>query len=100
METQMEIEFDWDPAKAANNLEKHNIDFEDAIAVFDDPQAFTVDVTKPEHGEDRFLRVGMMDDGRLTAIVYTYRGGKCRIISVRRARKNEQRKYSNRSTLG
>jgi uncharacterized protein len=92
----MEIRFEWDPVKAASNLEKHNIDFEDAITVFDDPKSFDADVTKPEYGEIRYLTVGMMYDGRMVAVVYTIRESKRRIISARNVRKNEQREYDNR----
>ena len=86
------MEFEWDPAKAASNLEKHGIDFEDALRVFADPSARTTDVTRPEHLEDRFKVVGMVDD-RIIAVIYTDRGAARRIISARRSRKNEQRDY-------
>ena len=61
---QMEIEFDWHPAKAANNIIKHDIAFEDAITVFEDLKSLDADVTKLEYGEDRYLTIGMMADGR------------------------------------
>jgi uncharacterized protein len=89
----MEMEFEWDPAKADNNLEKHKITFEDASTVFDDPLRVEVNVTKPEHGEIRYIAIGMMHDGRMTAVVYTNRTGKRRIISARNVRKDEQREY-------
>ncbi len=73
---------------------KHEIAFEDAITIFEDLKSYIVDVTKPEYGEARYLIVGKMDDGRLIAVVYTHRDGKRRIISARKARKNEQRDYS------
>ena len=90
----MEMEFDWNPAKAASNVEKHKIRFVDAITVFNDPMHFNV--TKPEHGEVRYIAIGMMHNGLMTAVVYTDRANIRRIISARNVRKNEQREYDTR----
>lgn len=90
------MEFDWDPSKAHYNLNKHKIDFNDATSVFDDPDLVTLNVTKPEHGEVRFIAIGKMDNGLMSAVIYTDRGDKRRIISARNVRKNEQRAYDNR----
>jgi uncharacterized DUF497 family protein len=86
------IDFDWDPAKAAFNVQKHRISFDDAITVFDDPHHYIVDVTKPGYGEARFIAIGALIDGRMAAVVYTDRQRR-RIISARKVRKNEQREY-------
>ena len=86
----MQSGFEWDPAKADSNLEKHNIAFEDAATIFDDPYHFLVDVTKPEYGENRYRAIGRIYGGRLVAVVYTNREERRRIISARKARKNEQ----------
>ena len=94
----MEIEFDWDLTKAASNVAKHAISFEDAITVFKDADYFTINVTKPEYGEIRYMAVGRMHDGGMVAVVYTIRESKWRIISARNVRKNEQREYNNRKT--
>ena len=92
----MAISFEWDPVKASSNLQKHGIDFYDATTVFDDPQRVAINVTKPEHGEVRYLIVGMMNNGRMAAVVYTIRHHRTRIISARKVRKNEQRDYDRR----
>jgi uncharacterized DUF497 family protein len=92
----MEMQFEWDPDKAAGNIAKHAISFEDAVTVFKDTDYFAFNVTKPEHGEVRYLAVGMMHDGGMAAVVYTIRESKRRIISARNVRKNEQREYDNR----
>ncbi len=88
------MQFDWDPPKAASNLMKHRITFRQAIRVFDDPQASTTDVTKPEYGEERFKSVGIVD-GLFITVVFTDRGPLRRIISARRSRRNERRDYNN-----
>ena len=87
---------EWDPAKAESNLEKHKINFWDAITVFVDPAHFDVNVTKPEYGETRYIAIGSMTNGRMAAVVYTDRDNKRRIISARNARKNEQKDYDQR----
>jgi uncharacterized protein len=92
----MEMEYDWDPVKAASNLKKHRITFQDASTVFDDPLRVEANVTKPEYGEVRYIAIGMMHDGRMTAVVYTDRESKRRIISARNVRKDEQQEYDNR----
>jgi uncharacterized protein len=92
----MEMEFEWDPTKAVSNQAKHQIDFDDAVAVFFDSYCVIKDVTKPAYGEVRYLVIGMMDDGVMAAVVYTHRGSKRRLISARRVRKDEQRLYNNR----
>jgi len=52
------VEFEWDPAKAASNLPKHRVTFEEAVTVFGDPLASTI--TDPDHSEDeaRFVTLG------------------------------------------
>ena len=90
------MKFDWDPVKAVSNLDKHGIDFDDAVKVFEDPFATTTDVTRPEYGEERFKTVGVVD-GRIIAVIFTDRGSSRRIISARRSRRNERREYDSQS---
>ena len=61
------MEFEWDPAKAASNLAKHGIDFDEALAVFDDPRTSSV-VDPRSYGETRYIAVGMVE-GRILAVV-------------------------------
>lgn len=82
--------FEWDENKREYNLEKHGIDFIDAIAIFDDPDR--IEFENNRKGETRFQTIGMVHDIVLF-LVYTSRGRKKRIISVRRASKNERKAY-------
>ena len=90
------MEFEWDSAKADSNLEKHGIDFDDAVRVFEDPQAITEDVSEPQYGETRFKTVGTVGN-LVIAVIYTDRGSVRRIISARRSRRNERRDYHHTS---
>lgn len=91
------MEFEWDPAKEAANVEKHGITFTDAATVFRDPHHLVEDSTKPEFGEDRSLAIGMVA-GRLAAVIYTDRGPRRRIISARSVRKDERERYDQSKT--
>ncbi|CAN7398718.1 BrnT family toxin [Neorhizobium sp. LjRoot104] len=84
--------FEWDEDKRRTNLEKHRIDFEDAVFALQEPR---LEFPSDRNGEIRILAI-CPDTKRLIAVVYTMRGEKCRIISARAARKNEQRLYDDR----
>ncbi len=88
------VEFEWHEQKRQINLDKHGIDFEDAISVFDG-HAFVR--RSDRDGELRFVAVGEVR-GRVTAVVYTVRDGIYRIISARRGTSNEARRYHDRKT--
>nr|WP_114361384.1 BrnT family toxin [Ciceribacter lividus] len=81
--------FEWDENKRLRNIEKHGIDFEDAVLALALPR---VEYPSDRNGERRTVAI-CPDDLRLIAIVYTVRGDICRIISARVARPNEQREY-------
>lgn len=83
------MDFEWDPDKNASNVAKHGIDFEDVISLFAEPH-FARESDRAN--EKRFVAVGEVN-GRILAIVYTIRGDRYRIISARKARKNEQEAY-------
>lgn len=87
------MEFDNDPAKAALNLKKHKVSFEEAASVFGDPISYTF--ADPDHsiGEERWLMFGLSRMSRVLAVIYTHRRGKYRIISARLATKNERKIY-------
>ena len=87
-----ELEFEWHEQKRRINLEKHGIDFEDAIGIFDG-HAFVR--RSDRDGEPRFVAVGEVQ-GRVVAVVYTVRNDIYRIISARRGTKNEAREYRHR----
>jgi hypothetical protein len=87
------VEFEWDPQKAALNLEKHGVSFEDAASVFGDPPAGTI--PDPEHSteEPRFITIGVTPAQRPLVVVHTDRADRMRIISARRATRTETKKY-------
>lgn len=84
--------FEWDEDKKNSNLVKHGIDFEDAIEVFDGPLLLR---RSDRHNEERWLAIGFLEE-RLIAVAFTRRANILRIISARRARKNEERAYRNK----
>lgn len=85
------MEFEWDETKRQFNLEKHKIDFADAIAIYDDFVCTARD-TRADYGEARYVSIGCLC-GIEIVIIYTPRGDKRRVISARRARIAERRKY-------
>lgn len=92
------LEFDWNPAKAASNFRKHTISFELAATVFNDPLMLTIADRGHSEFEERWLSMGYGQDGRLLVVSHT-----CseigdsrisvRIISARRASRNERDQY-------
>lgn len=84
------VGFEYDPAKSAKNLAKHGVDFEQAQALWDDPDLIEVRLAYPD--EPRWAVVGMMGGRHWTGIV-TRRGDNTRIISVRRSHPKEERAY-------
>jgi uncharacterized protein len=87
------MEFEWDPQKAAANLKKHGVSFEEAVSVFGDPLAITFD--DPDHsiGESRSLTFGLSTDNQLLVISHTSRRTKIRLISARPATRRERKIY-------
>lgn len=87
------MRYEWSEAKAATNLKKHRVRFADAVAVFGDESALTLDDPHPE--EERYVTMGMDAFGRILVVVYTWRGGdSIRLISARRAARREQEQYA------
>lgn len=84
---------EWDPAKAAANLRKHGVSFEEAATALADDLAITG--ADPDHsrGENRFVTFGVSGAGRLLVVAHTERGDRLRIISARPATKRERRIY-------
>ena len=94
----MSLEFEWDPKKAAENLRRHHIDFNQAALVFSDPNAFEIFDDTENYGEDRFARIGV-SEGKILTVVYTGREGGVRIISARKATRNEQEDYRRQTRI-
>lgn len=84
------MEFEYDPEKSEANRVKHGIDFEEARALWSDP--LMVEAPALTEDEPRFLAVGRIGARHWTA-VFTWRAGRLRIISVRRARTKEIERY-------
>jgi len=87
------MQFGWDPKKAAGNLSKHAVSFDEACSVFGDPLA--VSIADPDHsiGEDRFLKMGLSRERRLLVVSHVYRAGSVRIIMARDATRQERKQY-------
>lgn len=87
------MELEWNPDKAALNLEKHDVSFQEAATVFNDPLSVTF--PDPEHsiGENRYIIIGFSRFGQLLVVAHTDRGEKVRIISARKATRQERRFY-------
>jgi uncharacterized protein len=87
------MSFQWDPSKAVTNAEKHGVSFEEAVTVFGDILATTID--DPDHsiGEFRLLTTGISRSRRLLVVSHTERNGQVRLISARLATRQEQRIY-------
>lgn len=85
--------FEWDSNKNAWNIQKHEIDFLDAIEVFSDERAVLRYDIAHSGDEERFLVVGMMRGIVVTAIVFTDRGDITRLISARKATREEELDY-------
>ena len=79
--------------KAEANYKKHDIRFSESLPVFEDDYAITItdDVSGPN--EQRFVSIGSGARGRALVVVYSYRGNKIRIISVRLAGPHERMQY-------
>ena len=85
--------FEWDPRKAAEKLSRHGVSFHEAATVFDDPLAITY--PDPDHSgnESRYLTFGASADGRLLVVAHSEGRDTIRIISARRAARNERKIY-------
>lgn len=86
------MQFEWDDAKNRANIRKHGIDFQDAVDIFNHPLLSRMD-NRTDYGEERWVAIGCIR--YLTGVVvYTERVGNCiRIISARKATKQEARRY-------
>ncbi len=85
--------FEWDSNKAATNLVKHGISFDEAKTVFNDP--LYVDFYDPNHSDDehRYIMIGMSAQNRLLLVAYTERGDVIRLIGAREATRAERKAY-------
>lgn len=95
----MEIQFEWNEKKAATNLKKHKVSFEEAKSAFYDEKAIDFfDEENSTPGEDRFILLGVSGKVRILVTCYLLKdeGKKIRIISSRKATKSERQHYNQR----
>jgi uncharacterized DUF497 family protein len=85
--------FEWDSDKAASNLLKHGVSFEEAATVFEDVFALTVEDSMHSDVESRLVTLGVSSVSRLLLVVNTERGDNIRIISARSPSPAERRFY-------
>ena len=91
-----DVQFEWDTKKAGANFAKHKVSFGEASTVFGDPLALTID--DPDHSLDerRYITTAISAERRLIIVSHTYREGIIRIISARRATRNERNQYESK----
>ena len=93
----MRVEFEWDPKKAAKNLRKHRVSFNEAATVFGDPLGTTMPDPDRSLVEDRYITVGMSSRRRLVMVAHTERGERVRIISARELTQAEREAYEEKT---
>jgi hypothetical protein len=86
------MRYEWDPDKAATNEARHGVRFADAVSVFGDEQALTIQDSHAD--EERFVTIGMDGFARVLVVVYTWRGDAVRLISARKATRSERTHYA------
>ena len=85
------VGFQWDSKKARSNTMKHGVAFSDAVGVFEDPCAVTIDDPHPH--EQRFATMGLDFLGRVLVVCWTPRGDDIRVFSARQATSSERANY-------
>lgn len=85
------MKFTWDEAKRQSNIKKHGVDFADVPPMFDDA-VFTIEDTRFDYGETRYITFGLLRY-RVIVVAHTDEDGVIRIISARKATKNEEKLY-------
>jgi hypothetical protein len=85
--------FEWDPVKAETNVRKHAVTFDEASTVFGDP--LNLLMADPDHSrdEERYLLLGMSNRRKLLVVAFAERPPQTRLISARRATRQERRRY-------
>jgi len=88
------LQFEWDPEKAKKNLKKHDVSFEEASTIFADPRFISFLDEEHSAEEERQITIGVSDKVRLLMAAHTERKRRIRIISARKATKNEEKFYN------
>jgi uncharacterized DUF497 family protein len=92
------MNFDWDNNKNQSNIAKHGISFEEAIAIFDDPNILNYEDTRFNYGETRFVSIGQIilvtqEKTVSIVVIHTQRNQTIRLISARKANERERKRY-------
>lgn len=87
------MEKTWNTTKAAMNLRKHGVRFEEASTIFDDPLIIVMDDPWHSYEEERLLAMGQSSSGKLLVLSYVVRDDETRLITARRATMTERRRY-------
>ena len=85
--------FEWDLSKAASNLVRHHVTFQEAASAFSDPLAVAHSDPDHSHDEGRSVLIGHSWQGRLLLVSFAYRGSTIRIISARITTRRERERY-------
>lgn len=87
------MNYQWDYNKAQANLRKHKIRFADAVFVFQDESAITLEDIEHSEGEDRYVTIGMDELRQILVVIFTWRDDVIRLISDRKATSRERKAY-------
>ncbi len=98
MSRSFEYQFEWDPGKAHQNVRKHEIAFERAVSIFQDPKALSLFDAAHSDQEERWITLGLDQTGALLVVSHTFQGtgkmsARIRIISARKAARHEMSQY-------
>ena len=89
----MKLAFEWDEAKARENLKKHKVGFDEGKTIFNDPFLLTFPDIDTAGAEERYVNIGLSIRDRVLVLIHTERQGRIRIISCRKASPRERRHY-------
>ena len=89
----MALRFEWNSAKAARNVAKHGVTFDEASTVFGDAISITIADRRHSDEEDRWVTIGSTPRGRILVVVHTDRFDGLRVISAREATRIERETY-------
>ncbi|MGC2238479.1 MAG: BrnT family toxin [Pyrinomonadaceae bacterium] len=83
----------WSDKKNRQNICKHQVDFDEAKTIFDDPMQISLSDSAHSFDEQRFVTIGTSDQNRLLIVAHTFRDGKIRIITARKPTRRERKNY-------
>jgi uncharacterized protein len=89
----MKLTFEWDEARAEENLRRHKVPFDEGRTIFNDPFLLTYPDSNSSGTEDRHINIGLSVKNRILVLIHTERQSKIRIISCRKATASERRHY-------